>query len=474
MSKPVVAIVGRPNVGKSTLFNVLAGETISIVKDTPGVTRDRIYADCTWLNMNFTLIDTGGIEPDTSDVILSQMREQAEIAIATADVIVFIVDVRQGLVDADTKVADMLRKSRKPVVLAVNKVDSYEKFGNDVYEFYNLGIGDLVPVSAASRLGIGDLLDEVVKYFDCAKLEEEEDERPRIAVVGKPNVGKSSLLNTMIGQKVAIVSSKPQTTRTKIMGVLTKGKNQLVFLDTPGLHKPHNALGNYMVKSITDSVAGVDACLLVVEAGKPVSAADRDLIEKFKSSKLPALLAINKIDCISDKSILMEQIISYTELFDFEAIVPVSATTGSSVNDLIGELEKLCQPGGHFFAEDALTDQPERVLAGEIIREKLLRLLDKEIPHGVAVVVERMRERENQPDMVDIDAVIYCERDNHKGIIIGKKGSMLKRVGSYAREDMERFFDCKINLQLWVKVKEDWRNRQRILQSLGYGKTDFE
>lgn len=178
MSKPVVAIVGRPNVGKSTLFNVLAGETISIVKDTPGVTRDRIYADCTWLNMNFTLIDTGGIEPDTSDVILSQMREQAEIAIATADVIVFIVDVRQGLVDADTKVADMLRKSRKPVVLAVNKVDSYEKFGNDVYEFYNLGIGDPVPVSAASRLGIGDLLDEVVKYFDCAKLEEEEDERP--------------------------------------------------------------------------------------------------------------------------------------------------------------------------------------------------------------------------------------------------------------------------------------------------------
>ena len=302
----------------------------------------------------------------------------------------------------------------------------------------------------------------------------EDDCSAFVAIVGRPNVGKSSLLNTMIGQKVAIIPSKPQTTRTKIMGVLTKGKNQLVFLDTPGLHKPHNVLGNYMVKSITDSVAGVDACLLVVEAGKPVSAADRDLIEKFKSSKLPALLAINKIDCIADKSILMEQITSYTELFDFEAIVPVSATTGSGVNDLIGELEQLCQPGGHFFAEDALTDQPERVLAGEIIREKLLRLLDKEIPHGVAVVVERMRERENQPDMLDIDAVIYCERDNHKGIIIGKKGSMLKRVGSYAREDMERFFDCKINLQLWVKVKEDWRNRQRILQSLGYGKTDFE
>lgn len=190
MSKPVVAIVGRPNVGKSTLFNVIAGDTISIVKDTPGVTRDRIYADCSWLDMNFTLIDTGGIEPDTSDIILSQMREQAEIAISTADVIVFIVDVRQGLVDADSKVADMLRKSRKPVVLAVNKVDSMAKFGNDVYEFYNLGIGDPVPVSAASRLGIGDLLDEVVKHFDGTASEEEEDDRPENCGGRKAQCGK--------------------------------------------------------------------------------------------------------------------------------------------------------------------------------------------------------------------------------------------------------------------------------------------
>jgi len=210
MSKPVVAIVGRPNVGKSTLFNVIAGDTISIVKDTPGVTRDRIYADCSWLDMNFTLIDTGGIEPDTSDIILSQMREQAEIAISTADVIVFIVDVRQGLVDADSKVADMLRKSRKPVVLAVNKVDSMAKFGNDVYEFYNLGIGDPVPVSAASRLGIGDLLDEVVKHFDGTASEEEEDDRPRIAVVGKPNVGKSSIINKLLGELYLILPELPE------------------------------------------------------------------------------------------------------------------------------------------------------------------------------------------------------------------------------------------------------------------------
>ncbi len=305
----------------------------------------------------------------------------------------------------------------------------------------------------------------------AAKLNED-DRGAFVAIVGRPNVGKSSLLNTMVGQKIAIVSGKPQTTRTKIMGVLTRGKNQLVFLDTPGLHKPRTALGQYMVKSITESVAGVDACLLVVEAGKPVSQADRDLIEKFQALRLPALLAVNKVDAIANKTVLMEQITAYTALFDFAAVVPVSAITGSGVQDLIAELEQLCQPGGHFFASDALTDQPERVIAAEIVREKLLRLLDKEIPHGVAVTIERMKERENCPEMLDVEAVIYCERDNHKGIIIGKQGAMLKRVGIYAREDMERFFDCKVNLQLWVKVKEDWRNRAQILQRLGYGKNE--
>ena len=282
------------------------------------------------------------------------------------------------------------------------------------------------------------------------------------------------MLNAMLGQKIAIVSNKPQTTRTRIMGVLTNGKNQLVFLDTPGLHKPRNRLGNYMIKSVTESVSGVDACLLVVEAGKAVTAADQELIGKFQALGMPALLAINKIDTIRDKSVLMEQITEYTNLFDFEAVVPISALDGNGVPLLVEELEKLCQPGGHFFAEDTLTDQPERVLAAEIVREKLLRLLDKEIPHGIAVVVERMREREDSSGITDIEATIYCERDSHKAIIIGKQGSMLKRVGSYARSDMEAFFDCKINLQLWVKVKEDWRNRESILHHLGYDKTHFE
>ncbi len=300
----------------------------------------------------------------------------------------------------------------------------------------------------------------------------QEDKAAFIAIVGRPNVGKSSLLNRMLGQKVAIVSSKPQTTRTRIMGVLTRGENQLVFLDTPGLHKPRSRLGDYMVKSVTESVAGVDAGLLVVEAGEKISPADRDLIDRFKKSKMPAVLAINKIDMLEDKSPLMEQIAQLSSLFPFEAVVPVSAQDGSGVEELICELEKLCQPGGHFFEEDTLTDQPERVLAAEIVREKLLRLLDREIPHGAAVAVERMRER---PDgsATDIDAVIFCEKESHKGIIIGKGGSMLKKVGTYARQDMEQFFGCKINLKLWVKVKEDWRNREAVLHSLGYDKTDF-
>ena len=216
MSKPVVAIVGRPNVGKSTLFNVLAGEKISIVKDTPGVTRDRIYADTSWLDRDFTLIDTGGIEPESKDIIISQMREQAQIAIDTADVIIFITDVRQGLVDADSKVADMLRRSGKPVVLVVNKVDSFQKFMADVYEFYNLGIGDPHPISASSRLGIGDMLDAVIKYFPKHTGEEEEDERPRVAIVGKPNVGKSSIINKLVGEDRVIVSDIAGTTRDAI------------------------------------------------------------------------------------------------------------------------------------------------------------------------------------------------------------------------------------------------------------------
>lgn len=304
------------------------------------------------------------------------------------------------------------------------------------------------------------------------KLEQNNQKTAFIAIVGRPNVGKSSLLNQMIGQKVAIVSNKPQTTRTRIMGVLTRGETQLVFIDTPGLLKPRNRLGEYMVRSVTESVAGVDACLLVVEAGKKTSPADLELIRKFKSLGIPAVLAINKIDLLPDKSALIAQIQSLSALFSFAAVVPVSAMDGSGMKDLVGELEALAMPGGHFFEEDTLTDQPERVLAGEIVREKILRLCSKEVPHGIAVVVERMSER-GDGDMTDVEATIYCERESHKGIVIGKNGAMLKKVGSLARADMERFFGCKINLQLWVKVKEDWRNRSGLLHSFGFDSKDF-
>ena len=274
--------------GKSTLFNVLAGETISIVKDTPGVTRDRIYADCTWLNMNFTLVDTGGIEPDSRDIILAQMREQAQIAIDTADVIIFIVDVRQGLQDSDSKVADMLRKSGKPVVLAVNKVDSIQKFGNDVYEFYNLGIGDPIPVSAASRLGIGDLLDEVSKHFTLDQLEEEEDERPRVAIIGKPNVGKSSIINKLLGENRVIVSNIAGTTRDAVDTEVVYNGTEYIFIDTAGLRRKSKIkedLERYSIIRTVSAVERADVVILVIDATEGVTEQDAKIVVVLTDQK---------------------------------------------------------------------------------------------------------------------------------------------------------------------------------------------
>lgn len=299
------------------------------------------------------------------------------------------------------------------------------------------------------------------------------DKSAFIAIVGRPNVGKSSILNRILGQKITIVSSKPQTTRTRIMGVLTEGETQLVFIDTPGIHKPRTELGKYMVRSIDESVAGVDACLLVTEACRNITDTELKLMEKFEAMGVPAILAINKIDTVKDKSDLMLQIARYSEKYDFDAVVPVSAQTGSGIDQLKDELKKQAQEGGHLFDEDTITDQPERVLAAEMIREKMLRLLDKEIPHGTAVVIERMKTRDDK-DIIDMDATIYCEKASHKGIIIGKGGSMLKKIGTYARQDMDAFFNCKVNLTMWVKVKEDWRNRENLLRSFGYDNNDFE
>lgn len=287
-----------------------------------------------------------------------------------------------------------------------------------------------------------------------------------IAIVGCPNVGKSSILNKLLGTKIAIVSSKPQTTRTKIMGVLTEGETQLVFTDTPGYHKPHNKLGEKMNQAVGDSIGGVDACLFVVESKGDIKKGEYELIEKFKKLKVPVILAINKIDMIKDKEELLERIVELNKLFDFEAIVPVCASTGERIDELVDEMKKLAFDSPHFFPDDTLTDQPERVLAAEIIREKILRLMDKEVPHGVAVSIEKMRERDNQ-DILDIEAIIYCERESHKGMVIGKKGAMLKKISTYARQDLENFFGIKVNLQTWVKVKEDWRNREGLIHNFG-------
>ena len=287
-----------------------------------------------------------------------------------------------------------------------------------------------------------------------------------IAIVGCPNVGKSSILNKIMGTKIAIVSSKPQTTRTKIMGVLTEDDIQLVFTDTPGYHKPHNKLGEKMNQAVGDSIGGVDACLFVVESKGNIKKGEYELLEKFKNLKVPVILAINKIDMIKDKEELLERIVQLNSLFDFEAIVPVCASTGEHIDELVDEMKKLAFDSPHFFPDDTLTDQPERVLASEIIREKILRLMDKEVPHGIAVSIEKMRERDNQ-DILDIEAIIYCERESHKGMVIGKKGSMLKKISTYARQDLESFFGIKVNLQTWVKVKEDWRNREGLIHNFG-------
>ena len=294
-----------------------------------------------------------------------------------------------------------------------------------------------------------------------------------IAIVGRPNVGKSSLLNRMLGQKIAIVSSKPQTTRTRITGILTEEDTQLVFIDTPGMHKPKNELGKYMVRSVTESVAGVDMCLLVTEAGKEITQTEENLMAKFKAQNIPAVLAINKVETKKEKSELLTQILAYSNKFDFDAVIPVSAQDGQGVNDLKNELKNHAQEGGHFFDDDTLTDQPERVLASEMIREKILRMCEKEIPHGTAVVIEKMRQRQDK-DILDVEATIYCERESHKRILIGKGGSMLKKISTYARQDMENFFGCKVNLQTWLKVKEGWRNRGGLLKNFGYDQKDFD
>ncbi len=362
--KPIVAVVGRPNVGKSTLFNALAGQNLSIVKDTPGITRDRIYADITWLDKIFTLIDTGGIEPDSQDVILSQMRAQAQIAIETADVILFLVDVRQGLVDADFKVADLLRRSRKPVVLVVNKVDSVEKYMTDVYEFYNLGIGEPNPISAVNKLGLGDMLEAVVSHFpENQNREEEEDDRPRVAVVGKPNVGKSSLINKLLGEERLIVSDIAGTTRDAVDTEIVYHGKEYVFIDTAGIRRKNRVkeeLEHFMVLRAVSAVEKADVVVLVIDAVEGVTEQDAKIAGIAHERGKAVIIAVNKWDAVEkdDKTIyrVTEKVRTTLSFMPYAEILFISVLTGQRLNRLFDTIDMVSENHAMRVATGALNE----------------------------------------------------------------------------------------------------------------------
>ena len=350
MSKPIVAIVGRPNVGKSTLFNALAGEMISIVKDTPGVTRDRIYADVSWLDRDFTIIDTGGIEPDSQDIILSQMREQAQIAIDSADVIIFITDVRQGMTDADSQVADMLRKSHRPVVLAVNKVDNYKSQQMDVYEFYNLGIGEPFPISAEGKQGIGDLLDAVVSHFPEHSGEEEDSEIPKIAIVGKPNVGKSSIINKLLGENRVIVSDIPGTTRDAVDTTITRNGKDYLFIDTAGLRRKSKIKEDIERYSIIRTVSAVERCdvaVLMIDAAEGITEQDAKIAGIAHDRGKGLIIAVNKWDLVEKDNSTMktytEKIRSVLSFAPYAEMLYISAKTGQRLNKLFDAVDQVLE-----------------------------------------------------------------------------------------------------------------------------------
>ena len=363
MSKPIVAIIGRPNVGKSTLFNALAGQQISIVKDTPGVTRDRIYADVNWLNTQFTMIDTGGIEPSTNDLILKSMREQAEIAIETADVIIFLTDVRQGVVDADFQVANMIRRSGKPVVLVVNKVDNFKTMMADVYEFYNLGLGDPMPISGNSKLGLGDMLDEVIKHFKPGTAEEEEDERPHVAIVGKPNVGKSSLINKLTGENRVIVSNIAGTTRDAIDTPLKRNGREYILIDTAGLRrksKIHEDLERYSIIRTVTAVERADVVVMVIDAAEGVAEQDAKIAGIAHERGKGVIIAVNKWDAVEkdDKTIykMTEKIKQTLAYMPYAEFVFISAKTGQRLDKLFELIDMIIENQSMRIATGVLNE----------------------------------------------------------------------------------------------------------------------
>ena len=440
MSKPVVAVVGRPNVGKSTLFNALAGERISIVKDTPGVTRDRIYADVEWLNHTFTMIDTGGIEPDSKDIILSQMREQAEIAMATADVILFMTDVRQGLTDADAKVADMLRRSRKPVVLVVNKVDSFEKFMGDVYEFYNLGIGDPVPISASSMLGLGDMLEEVVKHFPGEPKEEAEDERPKVAIVGKPNVGKSSIINKLTGENRVIVSDIAGTTRDAIDTEIKYNGREYVFIDTAGLRRKNKIkeeIERYSIIRAVTAVERADVVMIVIDATEGVTEQDAKIAGIAHERGKGIIIAVNKWDAVEkdDKTIYkhtnrIREILSF---MPYAEILFISAKTGQRMPKMFDMIDTVLENNSMRVSTGVLNEiMTEAVAMQQPPSDKGKRLRLYYITQ-VAVKPPTFVIFVNDKELMHFSYVRYLE--NRIRDAFGFKGTALKFIIRERKED---------------------------------------
>lgn len=468
MAKPIVAIVGRPNVGKSTLFNKLTGQRLAIVEDTPGVTRDRIFCDCEWCGHKFLLVDTGGIEPNIDDGLLAHMREQAQIAIDSADCIIMVGEIGAGVTAQDQDIAGMLMRSGKPVILAVNKCDKVGEPPMELYDFYSLGIGDIVPISSVHGHGTGDLLDTVCENLHFDDNDEEEEDRIPVAVIGRPNVGKSSLTNHLVGEKVAIVTQKAQTTRNRITGIITKGPVQYVLLDTPGIHKPRNRLDSRMTQTATASLKDVDVTLMLFEPTGEFTESELGMVEALRKAG-PAIAVINKVDLLNDFAALEARKKQVEEFGIFDAIVTVSAKDGTGCEELFPLLKQYANPGPHYFDDDAFTDMPEKELVAELVREKALLFMREEIPHGIAVTVESFKERPDS-DLIDISVEICCERKSHKGMIIGKGGQMLKKIASAARMDCEELLGARVNLQCWVKVREDWRDNDRLLDNLGFAK----
>lgn len=468
MAKPIVAIVGRPNVGKSTLFNKLTGQRLAIVEDTPGVTRDRIFCDCEWCGHKFLLVDTGGIEPNIDDGLLAHMREQAQIAIDSADCIIMVGEIGAGVTAQDQDIAGMLMRSGKPVILAVNKCDKVGEPPMELYDFYSLGIGDIVPISSVHGHGTGDLLDTVCENLHFDDNDEEEEDRIPVAVIGRPNVGKSSLTTHLVGEKVAIVTQKAQTTRNRITGIITKGPVQYVLLDTPGIHKPRNRLDSRMTQTAAASLKDVDVILMLFEPTGEFTESELGMVEALRKAG-PAIAVINKVDLLNDFAALEARKKQVEEFGIFDAIVTVSAKDGTGCEELFPLLKQYANPGPHYFDDDAFTDMPEKELVAELVREKALLFMREEIPHGIAVTVESFKERPDS-DLIDISVEICCERKSHKGMIIGKGGQMLKKIASAARMDCEELLGARVNLQCWVKVREDWRDNDRLLDNLGFAK----